>query len=56
MFDNEPEFTGEEIGVQITFDGSDDKTESVPTIDEEVAEQILSNAVRKGQVPPFRSR
>ncbi|MFQ9839852.1 MAG: hypothetical protein ACLRW3_07900 [Eubacterium sp.] len=47
VFDNEPEFTGEEIGVQITFDGSDDKIESVPTIDEEVAEQIWSNAVGK---------
>lgn len=53
VFDNEPEFTGEEIGVQITFDGFDDKIESVPTIDEEVAEQILEQR-RQEKVGKFR--
>ena len=53
VFDDEPEFTGEEIGVQITFDGFDDKIEYIPTIDEEVAEQILEQR-RQEKVGKFR--
>ncbi len=43
----------EEIGVQITFDGFDDAIESVPTIDEDVAEQILEQR-RQEKVGKFR--
>lgn len=43
----------EEIGVQIKFDGFDDVIESVPTIDEGVAEQILKER-RREKVGKFR--
>lgn len=43
----------EEIGVQMTFDGFDDKIETVPTIDEDVAEQILEQR-RQEKVGKFR--
>ena len=43
----------EELGEQITFDGFDDKLEDVPTIDEQVAEQILEER-RREKVVKFR--
>lgn len=43
----------EDIGVQIKFDGFDDAVESVPTIDEDVAEQILEQR-RQEKVGKFR--
>ncbi|MBQ7203315.1 MAG: hypothetical protein IJS03_04765 [Eubacterium sp.] len=43
----------DEIGVQMTFEGFDDKIESVPRIDEEVAEQILLER-RQEKVGKFR--
>lgn len=43
----------EEIGVQMTFDGFDDTIETVPTIDEDVAEQILEQR-RQEKVGKFR--
>jgi len=53
-FDNGYDFTAEEdIGVQMTFEGFDDTVESVPTIDEEVAEQILLER-RQEKVGKFR--
>lgn len=52
LFKNADEYE-EEIGVQISFDGFDDKIESVPTIDEELAEQILQER-RKEKVGKFR--
>lgn len=42
-----------EIGVQMSFDGFDDEVEEVPSIDEEVAEQILIEH-RKEKVDKFR--
>ena len=42
-----------EIGVQISFDGFDDKVEEVPSIDEEIAEQMLIEH-RKEKVDKFR--
>ena len=42
-----------EIGVQISFDGFDDKVEEVPSIDEEIAEQILIEH-RREKVDKFR--
>ncbi len=52
LFKNDNEYE-EEIGVQISFDEFDDKIESVPTIDEELAEQILLER-RKEKVGKFR--
>lgn len=43
----------EDFGVQMTFDGFDDKIEDVPTIDEEVAEKILRER-REEKVGKFR--
>ncbi|MBR3148770.1 MAG: hypothetical protein IKF64_01245 [Eubacterium sp.] len=43
----------EDIGIQMTFEGFDDVIESVPTIDEEVAEQILLER-RQEKVGKFR--
>ena len=43
----------EDLGEQITFEGFDDKIESVPTIDEGVAEQILEER-RREKVVKFR--
>lgn len=43
----------EEIGIQMSFDGFDDKVEEVPTIDEEIAEKILIEQ-RKEKVDKFR--
>lgn len=51
--DEKEEHFEEEIGVQITFDGFDDAIESVPTIDEDVAEQILEQC-RQEKVGKFR--
>lgn len=42
-----------EIGVQISFDGFDDEVEEVPSIDEEIAEQILIEH-RREKVDKFR--
>ena len=39
---NQSEFS-EDIGIQMSFDGFDDKVEEVPTIDEEVAEEIVEH-------------
>ena len=49
---NQSEFS-EDIGIQMSFDGFDDKVEEVPTIDEEVAEKILIEQ-RKEKVDKFR--
>lgn len=49
---NQSEFR-EDIGIQMSFDGFDDKVEEVPTIDEEVAEKILIEQ-RKEKVDKFR--
>lgn len=43
----------EEIGIQMCFDGFDDEVETVPTIDEEIAEKLL-NEQRKEKVDKFR--
>lgn len=43
----------EEMGIQISFDGFDDAVETVPTIDEAVAEQILEQR-RQEKVGKFR--
>ena len=43
----------EETGIQMCFEGFDDMTEEVPTIDEEEAEKILSEH-RKEKVSKFR--
>lgn len=43
----------EDVGVQMTFDGFDDKIEDVPTIDEEVAEKILRER-REEKIGKFR--
>ena len=43
----------EEEGEQITFEGFDDKIEEVPTIDEDIAEQILEER-RREKVVKFR--
>lgn len=43
----------EEMGIQMRFDGFDDAMESVPTIDEEIAEQILEQR-RQEKVGKFR--
>lgn len=43
----------EETGIQMCFEGFDDMTEEVPTIDEEEAEKIL-NEQRKEKVSKFR--
>lgn len=43
----------EDIGVQMTFDGFDDVIETVPTIDESLAEQILEER-RRNKVDKFR--
>lgn len=53
VFDDDNGNYDEEIGVQITFDGFDDIMESVPTIDEDVAEQILEQR-RQEKVGKFR--
>lgn len=53
VFDEESNNYDEEIGVQITFDGFDDAMETVPTIDEDVAEQILEQR-RQEKVGKFR--
>lgn len=54
IFDDKKEDTfGEEIGVQMTFDGFDDVIETVPTIDENLAEQILEER-RRTKVDKFR--
>jgi hypothetical protein len=50
--DNNSEFE-EEIGVQMSFEGFDDVIETVPTIDENVAEQILEQR-RQEKVGKFR--
>ena len=43
----------EETGIQMCFEGFDDETEEVPTIDEEVAEKLLIEQ-RKEKVNKFR--
>lgn len=53
IFDDDTKNAEEEIGMQITFDGFDDTMESIPTIDEEVAEQILEQR-RMEKVGKFR--
>lgn len=53
IFDNTNDTFEEEIGVQITFDGFDDTIEEVPTIDEEVAEEILKKN-RQEKIGKFR--
>lgn len=53
IFDSFDESMEEEIGVQITFDGFDDKIEEVPTIDEEVAEELLKKN-RQEKIGKFR--
>lgn len=50
--DSESDFEAE-IGIQMSFDGFDDKFEEVPSIDEEVAEKILIEQ-RKEKVNKFR--
>lgn len=52
-FDDSESETQEDIGEQITFEGFDDVLESVPTIDEEVAEQILLER-RQEKIGKFR--
>ncbi|MFR5876215.1 MAG: hypothetical protein ACLUFN_06970 [Eubacterium sp.] len=52
VFDDENDFE-EELGVQIKLDGFDDKIETVPTIDENVAEKILEKR-RSEKVGKFR--
>lgn len=52
IFEDEADFE-EELGVQIKLDGFDDKIESVPTIDENVAEKILEQR-RREKVGKFR--
>lgn len=45
--------TDEEIGIQMTFEGFDDAMDTVPTIDESLAEQILEER-RREKVGKFR--
>ena len=58
IYDGFDNFSGstdfvEDTGVQITFEGFDDAIEEVPTIDEDVAEQILEER-RREKVVKFR--
>ena len=53
LFESKHNDFDEEIGIQMTFDGFDDKIESVPTIDEKVAEQILEEK-RRAKIEKFR--
>lgn len=53
LFEKEQNNLEEDIGIQMTFDGFDDKIEAIPTIDEDLAEQILKER-RKDKVDKFR--
>lgn len=53
VFESNSNEFDEEIGIQMTFDGFDDVIESVPTIDEDLAEQILEER-RRNKVDKFR--
>lgn len=53
VFDNGAQDDDEDYGLQMTFDGFDDAVESVETIDEELAEQILQER-RQEKIGKFR--
>ena len=52
-FDNAESGANEDVGIQMTFEGFDDTIETVPKIDEELAEQILLER-RQEKVGKFR--
>lgn len=53
LFEKKQSEFDEDIGVQMTFDGFDDELEVIPTIDEDLAEQILKER-RRNKVDKFR--
>lgn len=53
LFEDKQSEFDEDVGVQMTFEGFDDELETIPTIDEDLAEQILKER-RRNKVDKFR--